>query len=108
MAIFLNQQVGWLDVSMNNPVAMGKGQGFGGFDANAGYFIRYDTRWRIAQQILQRLSFDSLHGVPMHAFVVSHGVDGDDVGMVQCGSRFRFALKPFDRDRVDGCHRQDF
>ena len=44
-------------------------------------------------QFLQRLAFDIFHGDEDLAFVLADLVDGDDVGMVQCGRGLGFALE---------------
>ncbi len=54
------------------------------------------------EAVLKRLSFEQLHHDKRRAFKFTNIVDGADVGVVQGGSRSRFALEAFEGLRIPG------
>ena len=90
-AVFIKQNVPWLDVSMQNAVFMRVMH-------SARYlrdqFHRLPDRYRLAPDHFVKLAaFDELHAEVTSAFALADLVDGNDAWMFEAGSSFRLAAK---------------
>lgn len=82
VSVVLDQKVSGFDVTMDDSVMMCMLQRFSGFDADTSDFVRIDSLGILFQQCVERSPIDPLHGVPMHALVVSNCVNRHDVRMM--------------------------
>jgi hypothetical protein len=65
--------------------------------------------FQVSNDEIQRLPFDVLHAVKIGASIVSDGIYGYDVRMIQLRSRLRLVLKPRNLSRIQyGGERQHF
>src|SRR5438876_12392506 len=92
-AVFIKQNVPWLDVSMQNAVFMRVVHSARYFRDQ---FRRLPDRHRLASDHFVKLAaFDEFHAEVALAFALADLVDGDNTGMFQTGGSFRFATKTF-------------
>src|SRR5690349_12599962 len=94
-----------LDVSMQDPFCMRRGQRIGDLHGNAQRFAVLDSsvcnevssgrgeRLRSTDMLTKRLAIDELGGDEVSLFGLSNLVDRDDVWMVQRGGRSCLSLK---------------
>jgi hypothetical protein len=87
-------------VAMNNSVGVRGIQCVGDFNRQRQQDICLDRL--SANAMLERQAIDKFHGDERFSVLVVDFVDRTDVGMIQSGSRFRFALKANKRLRVFG------
>ena len=95
-----DHHVGQLEVAVRDPSLMGGTDRVGQRNREV-----EDLRQRQAafdDEIAERLSFDVLHRQKEHPIRLFHGVDRDDVGMVQSGDALRLDLETGATFRVSG------
>ena len=86
-----NYDIGGLEIPVNHPVSVGRFEPFRHLAANVqGFLQRQGSR---LQHLRQRFSRDQLQYKEVNAIARFKPVDGGDVGMVQGGEEFRFALE---------------
>ena len=92
--------VGRLEVAVDDALVVGGGQRIGDGDAAV-----KDPRQGKAvggDDLVQALAFDQFHREKAHAGVFLHGIERDDVRMVQARDRLRFALEALEAGGVGG------
>ena len=95
-----DEDIGGLDVPMDDASSVGSIQCVGDLDAKRQYLL--DLQWLATDAMLQRHAIQKLHddeGLPV---LLTNFVDGADVGMVQCRSGTSFAAEALQRLRVSG------
>ena len=100
-AIGIEDQVGRLDVAMNDAAMMRMRQRFGRLQSPSGHLMKRRLRNPIDRLILgQTSTFDELHRIVVDAVFATYGEDGNDVGVMQSGDSFGLALKSLHRLRI--------
>ena len=90
-----DENVGRLDVAMNDALGMGRVERVGDFDCQREQRVQFHRP--PGDQILQRHALQIFHGDKRLAVFLADVVDGADVGMIQRRSRLRFALEAAER-----------
>ena len=85
---------------MDDALVVGGGQRVGDGDAVVKDLRQGKTVGR--QDLVQALAFDQFHGEKAHTCVFLHGIERDDVWMVQARDRLRFALEALEAGGVGG------
>src|SRR5262249_32030034 len=86
------EDIGWLDVSMDDSSRMGRIERIGNLDAPIQDLL--GIQWLAGDPMLERLPFEELHddeGLPL---VLPDVMNGADIGMVKCRSSPSLALEP--------------
>jgi hypothetical protein len=63
---------------------------------------------QLGNHLRERLSFDILHGVVMHAALAADAEDRHNTGMVQVRRRLGFVLEALQRLGIEGCRGKIF
>src|SRR5215471_2764494 len=98
MATFRKENVRWLDVSMDDALRVRGVQPV--CYVNRHIEQRFWFHRAASDGVFQRLTFEKFHCDERSAVLFANVVDRADIGMVQCGSGFGFAAKPFERLRI--------
>ncbi len=95
-----DENIGRLDIAMDDALGVRRFEPFGDFDAQIEQQIE---RERLpTDPVLERLAFEALHRQERLAFVFADFVDRADIGMVERRSGLRFALEAFESAPVAG------
>ena len=90
-----DENIGRLDVAVNDALGMRRFEPFGDLDAQ---FEQQIERKRLAvDAVLERFAFEALHREERLAFVLADFVDGANVGVIEGRSGARFALESLQR-----------
>ena len=102
-----NENVGRLNIAVNNPFRMGSIQGVCDLDRQGEETIEFHGP--PIDQMFQRLAGKTLHHDEKVSFMLADFMNRANVGMVQCGSRTRFPPKTFKSLRIArGVVRKEF
>ena len=96
-----DEDVGRLDVAVDEPGLVGEVQGGGDLAGDLGGLLGRDVAVG-AQDVGQRAAVDELHGDEVRAGVLAPVVDADDVGVAEVGRGLGLAAEPLDEVGVDG------
>src|ERR1022692_1022103 len=94
MTAYRDENVGGLNVAMNDPLGMGRVQSISDVDGDVEELL--DVDWPIVDQVLESPSFEKLHYEECPTVLFADVIDDADVGMVQRGGGTRLAAKPFE------------
>ena len=97
-ATFGDEDIGGLDVAVNDAGAVSGVERVGDFDADFEKAIEFERA--AGDDVLESRTVEKLHGDEGAAVVFADVVDGADVGMIQRGSGASFALEAIERLRV--------
>ena len=100
MTLTGDEDVGRLDVPMDDPLRVGLGEGIGYLDAPLDDPVVGDRLPR--DLVFERLPFEQLHGDERDAVVLIDLVDGADVGVVERRGGSRLAQEALERSFVFG------
>ncbi|HUI77606.1 MAG TPA: hypothetical protein VLY24_06805 [Bryobacteraceae bacterium] len=100
VAALADENVGGLNVAVNNALVVGGIERVGDFDGQGKKFVEFHRL--AADAVLQGHAIEVLHGDEGPAFMFANVVNGADVGVVQGGSGLSFALKPGQRIAIAG------
>ena len=95
-----DEEIGGLDVAMDDAGFVCGIEGVGDFDGEREDGVEIERA--LGDAMLQRLAIEKFHGDEGLAVLVVNFVDGADVGMVQGGGGFGFALEAGEGLRVFG------
>ncbi len=95
-----DENVGGLDVAVNDSRVVSGVEGVGAVDAD--FEEEFDFQRVRGDEVLERSAVEKFHGDEGAAVVFADVVDGTDVGMVQRGGGTRFTLESFERLRIVG------
>src|SRR4029078_1139682 len=95
-----NEDVGWLDVAMNDAFGVGSGKGVSYLNRDIEQLV--NVHGLAADVLLQALAFQLLHDDEGMAVMVLDFVDGTNAGVVQQGSGAGLAFKPLHGFAVAG------
>jgi hypothetical protein len=95
MAAIRNENVGRLDVPVDDPLGVGSIEGVGHFDRHILQNLLFHGP--IRNGVLQGLAFQILHGDEGLARLLAYVVNSADVRMVQCRRGARFPFESFQR-----------
>jgi len=95
MAAFGDEDVGGLDVAVDNAFDVGGIEGIGNFDGEVKEAI--ELHGTASDEMLQRLTFQTFHGDEGLAVFFSDVVDGTDIRMIESGGGFGFAAEAAER-----------
>jgi len=98
MSVLGYEDIGGLDVSMNNPLAVRGLQSFGNFDSHRQHALHVHRTAGDAAR--QRHPVEKLHGNECLLAMLADFVDRTDVGMIQCRRGARLPAKPFEGLRI--------
>src|SRR6185369_10086240 len=90
-----DEDVGRLDVSVNNAFGMGRFEGVGDLDGKCEQLLDFDGL--VAYPLAQRFTFQQLHDNEVLALMLLNCINGTDVGVVQCRSSTCFSLETLQR-----------
>jgi hypothetical protein len=87
---FCYEDVGWLDVAVDDAFSVSRIKSFRNLNSE---FQQFVNRHGLASDaVLQGLTIQKLHDDEWLAFVFANLVNGADIRMVKCGSRFCLRL----------------
>src|SRR5262249_15142082 len=89
--VFIEQNVPWLDVAMQNAVLMRVMHGAGHFRNQ--FHCALDRHRLALCDFVKLTAFDELHAEIALPIALSHLVDGNNTRMLETGSGFRFPAK---------------
>ena len=89
-----NKNIGRLDVAMHDAPAVSSVKSVRYLHPQVEQFV--NVQWLSANPVLQRLTFEHLHGDEGSSILLANIVDGANVRMVQGRSGLGFASKPFE------------
>ena len=98
-AVLAQQDVGWLDVAMDEAGLVGGTQGVGDLRPEAHDFVRVEKALFV-EPFTQRRSTDQFHHDGFGTLVVAGVVDGHDAGMVEASGGDGLGAKPDDEGVV--------
>ena len=96
-----HEDVGRLDVAVDDAVAVGEAEGGGDVGRDVGGALRQE-RAVAAQDVGQRAPVHVLHHHEVRAALTAEVEDADDVGVVEVGRRRGLAAEPLDEVRIGG------
>ena len=91
VAAFGDEEVGGLDVAVNDAFGMGGIEGVGNFDGEIEEAVQ--LHGAAGDEMLESLALETFHGDEGLAIFLADIMDGADVGMVESGGGFGFAAK---------------
>ena len=94
VAAFRDENVGGLDVAMNDALAVRGVESVGDVDGEREKAIHLHRAG--GDGVLERLAVEKFHGDEGFAVCIADFVDGADVRVIQSGSGFGFAAKAFE------------
>src|SRR5271165_2674897 len=97
MTKFGQEDVGRLDVTVNDMPGMSGDQGVGNLDPDTQQLIQVEG---LAHDVLEGCAFEVLHGDEGLSTDFADVVNGADIGMIECGGSLRFALKARETLRI--------
>jgi len=92
------EDVGGLDVAMDDAFGMGRIQRVGNLDAQFQHLIHFQSL--ALDAVLERLTFEQLHSDERLPVLLANVVNRTDVRVVQCGRGLGLALEAGQRLRV--------
>ena len=105
VAIFVQQDIGWLDIAMNHTGTMGGMQRHA--DLPHDLHHKLDRQWPLLQQTEQAAAAQQAHHQESHTGLAPVIVERDDVGVLEPGNQLRFSAEAADEIRVIGIFRPD-
>ena len=94
-----DENIGGLDVSVDDALVMGGLESVSYLAAEFFYFIDSD-RFFVVEEMLESLAFEQFHGDEHAAVGFVDFVDGADVGVIERGGGARFSLETLDGLRL--------
>ena len=100
MATFSDENIGGLNVAMDDVLGMRSIQGIG----NLGTDIQnsLEVHWPACNQMLERVAFEILHGDEQPPLMLGDLIDGANVGVIQSRGGAGFATKTLEGLRILG------
>ncbi len=91
MPSFCNEDVGGLDIPMNDPSGVGCIKSVCNLDGEGQN--HFGVHWSACNTMLQRQPVQKLHGDKRVTILLANVVDRADIRMIQCGRRFCLSPK---------------
>src|SRR5216684_5388932 len=94
VAAFGNEEIGWLEIAVNDALGVCSIESVGDFYANIEKLLQ--VKRPATQQMLESGPFEEFHGDERTPFEIANFVDSANVGMVQSGSSPGFTAESFE------------